>query len=101
MEARVRSPKSDFRIPKEARNPNARRPFRWVAQATRLSRAATRRSERGSASEFFRRAVSIANRLSVPPGQWPNGTGKLPVPPNFVAEIGFKTRAEIVSVFGI
>jgi hypothetical protein len=68
---------------------NKRRPSsRWVAQATRLSRPSTRRSERESASGLFRTAGSMADLLSVPLSQWPNGTCKLPVPPNSIAKFG-------------
>jgi hypothetical protein len=31
--------------------------------------------------EFFRTAVFMTKLLSIPLGRWPNGTGKLPVPP--------------------
>ena len=57
-------------------------PSQFGAQATRLFRAATRRSERGDASGLFRKAIFMANQLPVPLGQWPDGTGKLPVPPH-------------------
>ena len=41
----------------------------------------------GSASELFRTVGSKAKLLSVPLGRWPNGTGKLPVPPNLSSQL--------------
>lgn len=54
-------------------------PSCWVAQATRLCRAATRRSEPGEHLNFF--GVSGGRAAGVPSGQWPDGTGGSPVPP--------------------
>ena len=53
----------------------------WVAQAICLCRSATCRPERTAID----RRTSLINMhkgsLDIPPGQWPGGTAKLPVPP--------------------
>src|SRR5882672_8015208 len=47
----------------------------------------------GKAPELFRMSTSRANALSIPSGQWPDGTGESPVPPAPISEIGFKSIA--------
>jgi hypothetical protein len=64
------------------------------AVAGRLSRPATRPSEWEGAFGFFRTAASMANLLSIPLGRWPNGTGKLPVPPNFISEFELRNSVQ-------
>ena len=73
------------------RTPKQRWSFRWVAQATGLCRAATRRSERGGARTFSDGCFHC-QVLSVPSGQWPDGTGGSPVPPIPTPEFGFNLR---------
>jgi hypothetical protein len=44
----------------------------------------------GKAPELFRTSVFSANVLSLPSGQWPDGTGGSPVLPIPISEFGFK-----------
>ena len=50
----------------------------------------------GRASKQFRMAVSTAKLPFVPLGRWPNGTGKLPVPPFPIC--GFEFKAWLLSL---
>jgi hypothetical protein len=54
---------------------------RWVAQATRLCRSATRRPE-PEGTDCRHGAVPLPKvGFGLPPGQWPGGTGESPVLP--------------------
>jgi len=65
----------------EQKNKDTRLAFGWVAQATRLSRSATRRPESG-VTAFTRPAVPLPRvAFDLAPGQWPGGTGGSPVLP--------------------
>src|ERR1019366_7645054 len=45
----------------------------------------------GKAPGVFRASVFSANVLSLPSGQWPDGTGGSPVPPFPVSEFGLRS----------